>query len=208
MHIHLGPCFFYRECLNPSTLLRLLSQGKSAHAFILISPQHKEAARTLKFSEQTFILSVHTWFVPPFDSPTFYVIQLKKDTKLLLCTSLSTSIIHFHKNSLTNQKLNEVQPHFPGKVIILERAAISVKIICTFHHSFSGEGLKLSQKQFKKNKDGSRSFAREKGHRRDKWMCALARIARVDKSQPKMRVSAPLPTANAIMEMRSANQHT
>lgn len=51
-------------------------------------------------------------------------------------------------------------------------------------------------------------FAGEKGHRGDKWVCALARIARVDKSQPKMRVSASLPTANAIMEMRSANQHT
>lgn len=39
-------------------------------------------------------------------------------------------------------------------------------------------------------------------------MCALARIARLDKSQPKMRVSASLPTANAIMEMRSANSQT
>lgn len=61
------------------------------------------------------------------------------------------------------------------------------------------------KKQLKKEEEKKPG---EKGHRRDKWVCALARIARVDKSQPKMRVSASLPTANAIMEMRSANQHT
>lgn len=49
---------------------------------------------------------------------------------------------------------------------------------------------------------------REKGHCWDKWMCALAGIAEVDQSRAKMRVSASFPTANAIMEMRSANQHT
>lgn len=49
---------------------------------------------------------------------------------------------------------------------------------------------------------------KKKGHGGDEWMCALARIARVDKSQPKMRVSASPPAANAIMEMRSANQNT
>lgn len=70
---------------------------------------------------------------------------------------------------------------------------------------------KLKKEEDKKNKKTKMAaipFAGEKGHRRDKWVCALARIARVDKSQPKMRVSASLPTANAIMEMHSANQHT
>lgn len=65
---------FHRECLNLSTLLRLLSQGKSARTFILIIAQHKEAARTLKFSGQTLIL----WFLPAFDSASFYIIQLIK----------------------------------------------------------------------------------------------------------------------------------
>lgn len=72
MHVHLGLCFFffYTECLNLSTLQGMLSQGKSVHTFILISSQHKEAARTLKFPGHTL--------VPPFDSTTFAVIQLKK----------------------------------------------------------------------------------------------------------------------------------
>ena len=55
---------FYRECLNLSTLPGLLSQGKSACAFILISSQHKEAARTLKFSGHTLILSIYTFYLP------------------------------------------------------------------------------------------------------------------------------------------------
>lgn len=78
MHIHLGPCFFfYRECLKLSSLLRILSQGKSARAFILISSQHKEEARTLEvFREIVITFSLH-FTVYTFDPLTFYVIQFK-----------------------------------------------------------------------------------------------------------------------------------
>jgi len=89
--------------------------------------------------------------------------------------------------------------------------AASLKKIKTFCISASkreAEAFTEAAKNINKNKDGSRSFAQKKGHRTDRWMCALARITRVDKSQLRMRVSAPLPTANAIMEMRGADQHT
>lgn len=51
---------FYRECLNISTLLKLFSQGKSTNAFISISSQQKEAARTLKFAGQLLMRSAGT----------------------------------------------------------------------------------------------------------------------------------------------------
>lgn len=71
--------------------------------------------------------------------------------KLLLYVFLSASIIYFvREDCLTNQKLNELQPHFLGKVIILERAAINVKLICTSITASLAMGLKLSQKRFKR----------------------------------------------------------
>lgn len=41
--------------LNLSTLPKTLSRGKSAHVFILISSQHKGAARTLKFPGRSIV---------------------------------------------------------------------------------------------------------------------------------------------------------
>lgn len=201
---------FYTRCWNHS---RRSSQGKLKCAFVLTSSQHKEAAWTLKFSGRPSMLLLCT-LVRTYIWLVIHAKILKrgekKRKKPLLGVYFPESPLFAVQRSprITWQITNwmSCSRNFCVEVIITERVAINVEIFTSIIVSWAGSwSFHLSSW---KNKDGSRSFAWEKGHRRDKWMCALARVARLDKSHRKMRVSASRPTANAIMEMRSANQHT
>lgn len=57
-----------------------LQGNRPTHLFRL-PLEHKGVVRTLKFSRQALTLCLHLWFVSPFDSGTFYLIQLQALTR-------------------------------------------------------------------------------------------------------------------------------
>lgn len=164
-----------------------LQGNRPTHLFRL-PLEHKEVVRTLKFSGQALALSactlicIYLWLRDILSNPTTAIVILFQ----FLLFSLIT--VQIKKNS---GKSNYFALSSLKKV--KDDWRISFQVI-----SF----IIIIIKKIKMVVGG------KKGHCWDKWMCALARITGVDKSQAKMRVSASLPTANAIMEMRSMNQHT
>lgn len=150
----------------------------------LLPREPKGVVRTLRFSGQALTLAACT-LICIFDLGTFYPIKLEAVKHYY--SSVFCSLPEFSLIKEQSEKYSEKNYFALSKLLDDRRQFPSY-----FFYIFTFFWM----------------LVREKGHCWDKWMCALARIAGVDQSPAKMRVSASFPTANAIMEMRSANQRT